>query len=314
MILRHSWSRCGLLASLILCVMSREASALDLGDPAPRIQINEWVKGNPVDFARGRGSNVFVVDFWSTICAPCRYTIPYLGEMQKKYRDRGVVVVGISSEPVEKVKREIPRLGVAMNYAMAVDAGNKTADAYLKGVGWQELPHAFVIDKDGKLVWHGNSTVALDQVLDEVLTGKLDIESARRTIAAEKAIQEYYRIAATGMTNSRLAELGDQIITNAAKYHSILNEFAWKILTERTVRTKDYKLALRAARAAYEMNGQIVPIMDTYARALFQTGHHAEAIEMEKKAIAACDDSHFRPELESVLLRFQRLSRANGKK
>jgi thiol-disulfide isomerase/thioredoxin len=308
------YSRTGGLVSIVLCAIAGKLSALDLGDAAPKIQISEWVKGNPVDFERGRGSNVFVVDFWSTICAPCRYTIPYLGEIQKKYRDRGVVVVGISSEPANKVKHELPRLGIAVNYSMAVDASNKTSEAYLKGVGWQELPHAFVIDKEGKLVWHGNSTVALDQILEEVLTGKLEIESARRTLVAEKSIQEYYRIAATGLTNSRMAELGDRIIPNAANYPSILNEFAWKILTDRTVRTKDYKLALRAARAAYEMNGKIVPIMDTYARALFQNGYHAEAIEMEKKAIAACEDTHFRPELESILMRFQRLSRADAKK
>jgi len=187
----------------------------------------------------------------------------------------------------------------------------KEAENILQNYKIEKLP---VIDKKGNLVWHGNSTVALDQVLQEVLSGKLDVESARRTVTAEKLIREYYMIASTGLTNSRLAELGDQIITNATKYPSILNEFAWRILTDRTVKTKDYKLALRASQAAYELSGNLVPVMDTYARALFQNGRHAEAIEMEKKAIAACDDTRFRPDLESVLLRFQRLSRANGKK
>ena len=59
----------------------------------------------------------------------------------------------------------------------------------------------------------------------------------------------------------------------------------------------------------YLSGGNEVPIMDTYARALFQAGKRTEAIELEKKAIAACKDTRFRPELESVLMRFERLSR-----
>src|SRR6185436_12163041 len=91
--------------------------ALELGQPAPPIQVSQWVHGNPVNFDSGRGSNVFVVDFWATTCAPCRYTIPYLGDMQKKYRDRGVIIVGISSEPAEKVKSGLSKLGTPVKYA-----------------------------------------------------------------------------------------------------------------------------------------------------------------------------------------------------
>ena len=115
-----------------------------------------------------------------------------------------------------------------------------------------------------------------------------------------------------GAKTPRSTQLGEQIIANASGYASILNEFAWKILTDRRIRTqnRDYDLAQRASRAAYELSGgNEVPIMDTYARALFQAGKRSEAMELEKKAIAACKDTRFRPELESVLMRFERLSR-----
>jgi hypothetical protein len=52
--------------------------------------------------------------------------------------------------------------------------------------------------------------------------------------------------------------------------------------------------------------------MDTYARALFAAGKPQEAIAMEEKAIAACKDAYYRPELESVRLRFIRLSHTNS--
>src|SRR2546427_4066612 len=125
-------------------------------------------------------------------------------------------------------------------------------------------------------------------------------------------MREYFQIAMAGDKTPRSRELGEQIIANASGYASILNEFAWRILTDRRIKTqaRDYDLALRASRAAYELSGgNEVPIMDTYARAPFRAGKRAEGIELEKKAIAACKDTRFRPDLESVLMRFERLSR-----
>jgi thiol-disulfide isomerase/thioredoxin len=251
-----------------------------------------------------------VLDFWATTCPPCRYTIPYLSNIQNDFKSRGVVVIGISAETSATVKKLLPTLDSPVEYAMAIDANRQTSEAYLKGVGWEELPHAFVIDKAGRLVWHGNSTVALEKILGEVLDGTLQVDSARRTVIAEKLIGEYFLIVTAGVKSPRTADLGEQILANASGYASILNEFAWRILTDRRVKIRDYDLALRASKEAFELSGgNQVPIMDTYARALFQAGKRTEAIELEKKAIAACKNTRFRPELESVLLRFERLSR-----
>ena len=300
----------GLMA--LFTSIARSAAALELGDTAPPVKLAEWIKGGPVSFEQGRGSNIFVLDFWDIDVNQCRYTIPYLSNLQKKYREQGIVIVGITSGPSDKAKKFLGSLGSPVEYPMATDAKRQTSDAYLKGVGWDELPHSFVIDKEGRLVWHGSATVALEKILDQVLDGSFQLASARRTVTAEKLIREYFQIAMTGAKTSRSSELGEQIIADASGHASILNEFAWRILTDRRIKTpaRDYDLALRASRAAYELSGgNEVPIMDTYARALFQAGKRAEAIEMEKKAIAACKDTRFRPELESVLMRFERLSR-----
>ena len=298
------------LAMLMVFAWSLAGSALELGETAPAIKTAEWLRGGPVSIEGARGSNVLVLDFWATI-PHCRDTIPYLGNLQKGYRDRGVVIIGINSDAPQKTKKFLASLGPAADYAMALDLNHQTTDAYLAGtVPREDLPHAFVIDKSGKVVWHGNSTVALDKILGQVLDGSFQLESARRTVAAEKLIRQYFQLANTGVKNQRTSELGQQIIANASGYASILNEFAWRILKDRRVKARDYDLALNAARAAYELSGgNQVPIIDTYARALFETGRRSEAIELEKKAIAQCKDTRFRPELESVLMRFERLSR-----
>ena len=71
---------------------SVRAQTLGIGSPAPKIEVKEFVKGEPVkSFEQGK---IYVVEFWATWCPPCRTSIPHLTEMQKKYKD--VVFIGVS--------------------------------------------------------------------------------------------------------------------------------------------------------------------------------------------------------------------------
>jgi len=307
--LRGCWIALLVLLGCRLATSGAGASALELGQTAPPIKIGEWVHEGPINLDQARGSNILVLDLWSTDYPRCRYTIPFLTGIQKKFSPRGVLIVGVSAEPAERIKYFLPKLETPVGYAMATDSNHQTSDAYAKGTSWEAVPHSFVIDRTGKLVWHGDSTVALEQVLNDLLEGKLDLEAARRTVVAEKQMNEYFVIAKAGTNSQRTAELGEQIIANATAYPSILNEFAWKILTEPMLKQRDYKVALRAAQIAFEKSSRTdVPIMDTYARALFAVGRHDEAIALEKKAVDVCQDVRYRPELESVVLRWERLS------
>lgn len=47
------------------------------------------------DLASYRG-NVVVLDFWASWCVPCRRSFPWMNAMQEKYRDRGLVIVGVN--------------------------------------------------------------------------------------------------------------------------------------------------------------------------------------------------------------------------
>jgi thiol-disulfide isomerase/thioredoxin len=97
--------------------------AANLGDAASPLDIKDWVKGSPVDLAAGKGKTIYVVEFWATWCPPCRTSIPHLTEMQKKFKDQGVVFVGVSSEKTDVVKKFVDKMGDKMDYTVAVDAG-----------------------------------------------------------------------------------------------------------------------------------------------------------------------------------------------
>ncbi len=82
----------------------------------------------------------------------------------------------------------------------------------------------------------------------------------------------------------------------------LLNSLAWDILTAPEVRQRDLPLATRLAKRALDAtNGQSANILDTYARALFEAGSVAEAIEYQKQAAALLPDD---PDIAAALARY----------
>jgi thiol-disulfide isomerase/thioredoxin len=55
---------------------------------------------------------IVVVDFWASWCQPCRRSFPWLNEMQARYRDRGLVVLGVNTDATpadaERFLRDVP--------------------------------------------------------------------------------------------------------------------------------------------------------------------------------------------------------------
>ncbi len=172
--------RVALLVPLLLlgsawCMGEQKAQPkrLELGDPAPDLQVSV-VKGDPVQLARDRGK-VYIVEFWATWCGPCKYSIPHLTKLQEKYRDKGLVVVGISAETPPVVKPFVEKQGKGMNYTVAVDESRKTSRAYMEPFGVTGIPWAFVVDRDGLLVWTGHP---MDPFMEELVGALLEENSS----------------------------------------------------------------------------------------------------------------------------------------
>src|SRR5262245_45990939 len=68
-------------------------ATLKIGDKAPALAIDKWVKGTPVKaFEPGK---TYVVEFWATWCGPCVATMPHISELQSKYKDK-VTFIGVN--------------------------------------------------------------------------------------------------------------------------------------------------------------------------------------------------------------------------
>ena len=59
---------------------------------APEIALTEWINSNPLTMASLKGK-VVIIDFWTYSCINCQRTLPYLVEWDKKYRDKGLVII-----------------------------------------------------------------------------------------------------------------------------------------------------------------------------------------------------------------------------
>jgi len=146
------------------------AMAGSIGDKAAPLVISEWIKGEPVNVTDGK--NVYVVEFWATWCPPCRASIPHLTELQKRFKSRGVVIVGVSNETAEKVKPFVKSMGDKMDYRVALDRNRQTSAAYMTAFNQNGIPHAFIVDRDGRIAWHGHPMAGLDKAIEKILEGK----------------------------------------------------------------------------------------------------------------------------------------------
>jgi thiol-disulfide isomerase/thioredoxin len=80
------------------------------GNAPDFVGINNWFNSAPLNMANLRGK-VVLVDFWTYGCVNCVNTLPHVTELYAKYRDRGLVVVGVhtpdsrSSDPHPTCRR-----------------------------------------------------------------------------------------------------------------------------------------------------------------------------------------------------------------
>ncbi|HOW72842.1 MAG TPA: redoxin domain-containing protein [Phycisphaerae bacterium] len=306
------------LMVLILAAMPAASPVLglDVGDPAPPLQITEWVAGKAVDLKAGKGKTVYVLEFWATWCGPCKMSIPHLTELQAKYKDKDVVIIGISDEPPGTIRPFMKNMGDKMVYTIASDKAGTTMRTYLGGFGVNGIPYACIVDKSSTIVWHGSPFEELDNTLEQVVTGKFDVEVAKRSAKAVKMLDTYFgtliKASETSDTKDKdklasdARKTGDEILKLADKNPKVLAILALNILLHPQLKIRDRELALKAASNAKDLaGGKDFAILDAYARVLWETGKRNEAVKHQKDAVALAKDPTIRQQLTATLKEYE---------
>ncbi|MDB5051667.1 MAG: Redoxin domain protein [Fibrobacteres bacterium] len=119
----------------------RAITQMLVGSPAPVLD-GKYYSGDAGSLAKNKGK-VVLLDFWATWCGPCRMTIPALDAVYRKYHDKGLEVIGVSSESMEDLKSfQAPG---KMSYPLFNDVGQLTTRQYQA----YAYPTLVMIDRQG---------------------------------------------------------------------------------------------------------------------------------------------------------------------
>lgn len=140
------------LIALLFATASFHTAAAPMQRPAaPGFSgIDRWLNSPPLDLQGLRGK-VVLVDFWTYTCINCIRTLPHVKSWHEKYKDQGLVVVGVHTPeyPFERstanVQAAIKRFGIA--YPVAQDNRYATWQAYAN----QYWPAVYLIDRQGRI-------------------------------------------------------------------------------------------------------------------------------------------------------------------
>jgi thiol-disulfide isomerase/thioredoxin len=308
-------------AIVAVATLSTPALAQDLkvGSDAPAISV-DWVQGEVGGL--DNPNKTYVVEFWATWCGPCMRSIPHLNELHQKHRAKGLVIIGISDEPMGTVRPFVSRKGSAMSYPVAVDMEKKTNQDWMQAAKQNGIPCAFIV-RGGKVKWIGNPLdKQFDTVLLSVLSGRYNPELQKKaepilkaagdavrmknfkdaynhldavvaldaTVFGDVTVRKYRTMLVDAGDAEGAKNFGSRIIGRYSDDNVTLTELATMIATDDRIKERDFELALAAAEQVVKNS----PSGDASGLALkalilHHAGRNDEAAEMQYEAWMAAD-------------------------
>ena len=137
--------------------------------------LGNWLNSPPLTMAGLRGK-VGMVNFWTYGCVNCVNTLPHVTQLYAKYKNKGLVIVGIHTPefPFERsagnVQAALKRHGIT--YPVAQDNDSATWNAYRN----QYWPTQYIVDQSGRIVYSHAGEGAYDEI-DRTVGRLLNVQS-----------------------------------------------------------------------------------------------------------------------------------------
>lgn len=112
---------------------------------------------------------VLYIDFWASWCGPCKESFPWLNQMHKKYKDKGLTIVGINLDKDQSQADDFLKKHPAL-FPIFFNADGSLAKKY----GVKGMPYTVIIDKNGKVLdshigFHADKTEQYIKIIEGAL-------------------------------------------------------------------------------------------------------------------------------------------------
>lgn len=118
-----------------------------IGQPLPNFSLSDT--SGQLHHSSEWAGNVLVINFWATWCPPCKEEIPHFIDLQKKYGQQGLQFLGITMDPVDKVRDFSNRFDI--NYPLLIGQHDIIMLAQEFGNHTGGLPYTVIIDRNGNI-------------------------------------------------------------------------------------------------------------------------------------------------------------------
>lgn len=311
---------------------------LRIGDPAPALVGGAWVKGEPVSGIEP--GKVYVLEFWATWCGPCIKAIPHVTELQQKHPEVVFIGQNVWERDESLVKPFLADMGDKMGYRVrmddkSADPKGAMATTWMQAAGRNGIPASFIVDREGKIAWIGHP-MAMDEPLAQVVAGTFDSKAYAETQRKQQEAGKRLQAAMQSGDTAKVAALFDEfaagnpamakgILANKAEYlydakdfdrgivaaraaveanaadANALNRVVWGVVGTDGAPKEHVKEMLPWAQKAAELSKESDPaILDTLARAHYELGEMAKAVEVQEKAVAKAKGA-MKDELKTTL-------------
>ena len=121
------------------------SSAMPKGNLAPDFSLRSS-SGEVVKLSSFQGKVIYL-DFWASWCPPCKLSFPWLNQLDEKYRNKGLVVLGINLDKNPHDAEKFIQL-MEPKFQILLDSQGLTPPQY----GVPGMPSSYVIGRDGAIL------------------------------------------------------------------------------------------------------------------------------------------------------------------